>query len=134
MTLKCEKCGGNDLASYGISRKKPRYRCRSCGCHFMDGYARIKVNPEGKALAVELYGRGKSSYRFIGWLVGDRSAATFEKFFEWFKSLEHAVFYTGDYEAYRKIIPESVHVTGKKHTIGIGQNNSNIRHFLRTCL
>jgi len=40
----------------------------------------------------------------VGWFVGDRSAATFEKFFERFRGLEYAFFYTDDYEAYRKII------------------------------
>jgi len=38
----------------------------------------------------------------IGWFVGDRSAETFKKFFEKFKNLESAVFYTDDYEVYKK--------------------------------
>jgi len=62
--------------------------------------------------------------------VGDRSAKTFEKFFESFKNLKSTVFYTDDYEVYKKIIPENIHILGKKHTIKIEQNNSNIRHFL----
>lgn len=45
------------------------------------------------------------------------------------KHLE-AKFYTDDWEVYKKIIPQEKHVVGKKHTIAIEQNNSNIRHFL----
>jgi len=72
----------------------------------------------------------RAENKTIGWFVGDRSAKTFEKFFERFKKLEHAVFYTDDYDAYKKIIPAKAHVVGKKHTTKIEQNNSNIRHFL----
>jgi insertion element IS1 protein InsB len=39
-------------------------------------------------------------------------------------------FYTDDWEAYSKVIPKEKHIIGKKYTIGIEQNNSNIRHFL----
>lgn len=65
----------------------------------------------------------------IGWFIGDRSAETFEKFFEKFKHLK-AIFYTDDWEVYRKIIPADQHIVGKRSTIKIEQNNSNIRHYL----
>gem|GEM_PF-307658 len=194
MEISCKKCGCADYTLSGKSGEKQRYKCRSCGCNFVEGNARVKVNSESKALAVVLYGSGKSSYRFIGkifksspstiqswvkstaeeipepdigsdikevefdemwhfvnkkknkiwiwraiervenktigWLVGDRSAKTFEKFFERFKGLKHAVFYTDDYEVYEKIIPKNTHKSGKKYTIKIEQNNSNVRHFL----
>ena len=38
--------------------------------------------------------------------------------------------YTGDFEVYRKVIPNEKLTQGKKHTIGIEQNNSNVRHYL----
>ena len=37
--------------------------------------------------------------------------------------------YTDDWEVYRKVIPKENHIIGKQHTIGIEQNNSNIRHY-----
>jgi insertion element IS1 protein InsB len=40
------------------------------------------------------------------------------------------MFYTDNWESYIEIIPEHKLTTGKKHTVGIEQNNSNIRHFL----
>jgi insertion element IS1 protein InsB len=40
------------------------------------------------------------------------------------------LFYTDDWEVYRKIIPKERHIIGKQHTIGIEQNNSNVRHYL----
>ena len=39
------------------------------------------------------------------------------------------IIYTDDWDVYRKIIPEQNHIIGKQHTIGIEQNNSNIRHY-----
>ena len=40
------------------------------------------------------------------------------------------LFYTDDRVSYSKVIPRDRHIIGKKHTVGIEQNNSNIRHFL----
>jgi len=48
----------------------------------------------------------RSKNKIIGWFVGDRSAKTFEKFFERFKDLRSTVFYTDDYEVYDKTIPK----------------------------
>ena len=67
--------------------------------------------------------------RTIGWHVGDRSTKTFIKFYQKFEHLD-AKFYSDDYEAYKEVIPKEKLTTDKKHTIGIEQNNSNIRHFL----
>ena len=67
--------------------------------------------------------------RTIGWCVGDRSTKTFRKFYQKFEHLD-ARFYTDDWESYGKVIPAEKLTTGKKYTVGIEQNNSNIRHFL----
>lgn len=40
------------------------------------------------------------------------------------------MFYSDDWESYSEVIPAEKHCIGKKYTIGIEQNNSNIRHFL----
>jgi len=66
MEILCKKCGCADHTKSGKSGEKQRYKCRSCGCNFVQGDSRIKVNLASKALAVVLYGSGKSSYRFIG--------------------------------------------------------------------
>ncbi len=39
-------------------------------------------------------------------------------------------FYTDDWEVYKTIIPTGKHVSGKKYTYKIEQNNPNIRHYL----
>jgi insertion element IS1 protein InsB len=65
----------------------------------------------------------------IGWVVGGRNAKTFKRLFEKLKyKVNH--FYTDDWKTYKKIIPAERHTIGKKHTVGIEQSNSNIRHYL----
>ena len=39
-------------------------------------------------------------------------------------------YYTDDWDVYRKVIPNEKLTQGKKYTIGIEQNNSNVRHYL----
>jgi len=38
--------------------------------------------------------------------------------------------YADNWESYTEVIPDEKLTTGKQYTIGIEQNNSNIRHFL----
>ena len=40
------------------------------------------------------------------------------------------MFYTDNWEVYNQIIPAGKLIQGKKYTIGIEQNNSNVRHYL----
>ena len=65
METTCKRCGCNEFTKNGIVRGKQRYRCKQCKYNFVEGDNREKVSPEGKALAVLLYGTGKSSYGFI---------------------------------------------------------------------
>ena len=39
-------------------------------------------------------------------------------------------YYTDNWDVYRKVIPAEKLTQGKKYTIGIEQNNSNVRHYL----
>jgi IS1 family transposase len=39
-------------------------------------------------------------------------------------------YYTDKYDVYKKIIPSEKLTQSKKYTIGIEQNNSNVRHYL----
>ena len=68
----------------------------------------------------------------IGWFIGDRSIKTFEKFYK--EKLSHlkAVFYVDDWIAYKKVLSAGKCVVGKKYTISIEQNNSNIIFNCRT--
>ena len=63
--MACKKCGSEQYIKNGVIRGKQRYRCNSCGLNFVLGDQREKVSPEGKALAILLYGKGKASYEFI---------------------------------------------------------------------
>ncbi|MDR1347178.1 MAG: hypothetical protein LBJ63_01930 [Prevotellaceae bacterium] len=39
-------------------------------------------------------------------------------------------YYTDNWDVYREIIPNDKLIQSKKYTIGIEQNNSNVRHYL----
>ena len=71
----------------------------------------------------------RSNNKTVGWAIGNRNAKTFGRLYE---KLKHYVkhYYTDDWEVYRKVIPNEKLTQGKKYTIGIEQNNSNIRHYL----
>jgi insertion element IS1 protein InsB len=65
----------------------------------------------------------------IGWVIGNRNAKTFRRLYEKLeKFVKH--YYTDDWEVYKEVIPAEKLTQGKKYTIGIEQNNSNVRHYL----
>ena len=68
--------------------------------------------------------------RTIAWVTGNRSAATFAKLYEKFKHLKSCVFYTDNWDAFAKIVPQDRHVIGKSGTVSIERDNSNTRHHL----
>ena len=62
----CKKCRQTTIVKNGFVRGKQRYRCKSCGCNFVEGDARTAPHAAAKrALAVLLYAVGKGSLRFI---------------------------------------------------------------------
>jgi predicted HTH domain antitoxin len=65
----CKKCFSKRSVKNGMVRTKQRYRCCDCGYNFVAGDKRQKISPEGKALAILLYGRGKASYGIIAKLL-----------------------------------------------------------------
>ena len=65
MDINCKSCGSTNFVKNGKVRGNQRYKCKDCGHTFVPGDKREKVTPQGKALAVLLYGSGKSSYGFI---------------------------------------------------------------------
>ena len=46
------------------------------------------------------------------------------------KHLKHCTFYRDKWEAFAKVLPSNRHVMGKKHTVCIERDNSNVRHHL----
>lgn len=75
MEIKCKKCGSQNYTKSGKVRQKQRYKCKNCGCNFVEGDKREKITPEGKALCVLLYSTGKSSYGYIAKLFNVTRAA-----------------------------------------------------------
>jgi len=71
----CKKCGSTSTVKNGKVRFKQRYKCKLCHFNFVVGDQREKISPEGKALAILLYGRGKASYGFIAKLLKVSSVA-----------------------------------------------------------
>ena len=69
MLLNCKKCGGNSYHKSGMMNKKQRYRCKSCGCFFTEGDARVKYNDDEHFLAITLFRKGLS-LRSIAEIVG----------------------------------------------------------------
>ncbi len=64
----CKKCGVSRYVKSGLVRGLQRYKCKDCGCNFT--HTPPCGAPETKkALAVLLYSKGKSSYRWIGELL-----------------------------------------------------------------
>jgi IS1 family transposase/transposase-like protein len=71
----------------------------------------------------------RSNNRTIGWAIGNRDADTFRPLYEKLKNyVKH--YYTDKYDVYKEIIPSEQLTQSKKYTIGIEQNNSNVRHYL----
>ena len=65
MQISCKDCGSFKIVRNGKARSHQRYKCKTCGLSFIEGDRRQKTPIEAQALAVLLYGMGKSSYGFI---------------------------------------------------------------------
>jgi len=65
MDITCKSCGSTKCVKNGKVREAQRFKCKECGLAFVLGDKRQKVSPQAKALAVLLYGSGKSGYGFI---------------------------------------------------------------------
>ncbi|MDR2146744.1 MAG: hypothetical protein LBE91_09840 [Tannerella sp.] len=70
----------------------------------------------------------RSNNRTVGWVIGNRNAKIFRRLYKKLKDyVKH--YYTDDWEVYREIIPHEKLTQGRKYTVGIEQNNSNVRHY-----
>jgi len=66
----------------------------------------------------------------VTWVLGNRDAATFRRLYNKVKHLNDCLYYTDDWDAFSKVLPKERHIIGKKHAVGIEQDNSNTRHHL----
>ena len=66
----------------------------------------------------------------IAWVTGSRSAETFKRLYAKVKHLKKCTFYTDSWNAFSKILPPKRHVIGKRHTVAIERDNSNVRNDL----
>lgn len=74
--ITCKKCRQAATVKNGLVRGKQRYRCKACGCNFVEGDARVDPHAAAKrAWAVLLYAVGKGSLRFIARLLKVSPAA-----------------------------------------------------------
>ncbi len=64
---KCKKCGSEDYCKDGMTRGKQRFKCKKCGCNYIEGDQRAeKAKPaELKQQAIQLYLLGLG-FRAIG--------------------------------------------------------------------
>ena len=72
----------------------------------------------------------RSSRRTIAWVIGNRDASTFRRLYKKVEHLKDWIFYTDDWEAFKKVLPPQRHVIGKSETLTIERDNSNTRHHL----
>jgi len=68
--------------------------------------------------------------RTIAYVIGNSDASTFRRLYKKFEQLKDAVFYTDDWEAFKKVLPPERHIIGKRGTVTIERDNSNTRHHL----
>ena len=72
----------------------------------------------------------RTKNKMIAWVTGSCSAKTFRRLYEKLKHLKDCKFYTDHWDAFSKVLPKNQHIIGKRHTVSIEQDNSNIRNDL----
>ena len=71
MSIECKKCGKTDSVKNGIVRGQQRYKCKHCGCNFINIDRRKNdQNTTKRALCVILCSLVKGTYRFLGQIFG----------------------------------------------------------------
>lgn len=119
MQISCKDCGSYKLVRNGKARKHQRYKCKECGLSFIEGDRRQKTSVEVQALAVLLYGMGKSSYGFIAKLFKVSRTAIYHWIRNFCEDLPPPQVLEGDYDI---LLDEMWHyVTSKKINSGFGK-------------
>ena len=65
--IKCKNCGNDNIVKNGRVRNKQRYKCKGCGCNFVEGDMRTNEKIAAKkAMSVLLYSLAKASFNMMG--------------------------------------------------------------------
>ena len=76
--IQCKRCRSEAVVKNGKVRAKARYKCKDCGCNFIEGDGRINESlVVKKALAVILYSLGKASFGMLGKIFGVNRSLTY---------------------------------------------------------
>ena len=74
----CKRCNSVKIVKNGSVRGKPRFRCKDCGCNFVEGDGRVQDSVVvKKALAVILYSLGKASFGMLAKIFGVSRSLTY---------------------------------------------------------
>lgn len=98
MQISCKDCGSFKIVRNGKARRHQRYKCKSCGLSFIEGDRRQKTPIEAQALAVLLYGMGKSSYGFIAKLFKVSRTAVYQWIRNFCEDIPPPIVPEGDYD------------------------------------
>jgi len=55
MLINCKECGGDKYVKNGFVQKVQRYKCKGCGCNFIEGDKRIKYGSRDHLKVIKLY-------------------------------------------------------------------------------
>jgi transposase-like protein len=76
--LKCKNCESTNFTKSGKVNNKPRFHCKTCGCHFTEGDGRTNEQVAiKKALCVILYASGKASFRTFAKIFNTSPSLTY---------------------------------------------------------
>ena len=84
----CKKClEKKAIVKSGFVRGMQRFKCKNCGCNFVDGDRRQIYSAEAKATAILMYGMCKASYGMIARLFKTSRAMVYHWVKQFGKSL-----------------------------------------------
>lgn len=83
----CKKWNESKVVKAGYLRGLQRYKCKGCGCNFVQGDRRLNSEVKLQSLAVLLYSQGKGSYGFIGKLMNKNRSTIYR----WIKKMALAL-------------------------------------------
>ncbi|MDR2124137.1 MAG: IS1 family transposase, partial [Desulfovibrio sp.] len=58
----------------------------------------------------------RSTRRTVAWVLGNRDTSTFMRLYQKVKHLNNCLFYTDQWEVFKKVLPPERHIIGKVHT------------------
>lgn len=55
MSISCKECGSVKQVKNGYVKGKQRYKCKDCGCNFIEGDKRVKYGLKDRLKVIKLY-------------------------------------------------------------------------------